>query len=111
MKKQKMEFSKKIYLLNISLVILVIVTSFIIIILSGRLGITDLSPLSVICTASFSELAIHSTMYSAKAKSENILKISRQIKEDELIKIKTASAIMNGSEISVDNILNEYPQG
>ena len=111
MKKQKMEFSKKIYMLNIGLVIFVIITSFVIIALSGRLGMSDLSPLSVICTASFSELAIHSGFYSVKAKAENVLRISRQIKEEDLAKIKTANAIMNNTDITVDNILNDYPQG
>jgi len=103
-----MEFSKKIYLLNIGLVIFVVIASFVIIALSGRLGMSDLSPLSVICTASFSELAIHSGFYSIKAKTENVLRISRQLKEEDLAKVKAANAIMNNTDITVENILNDY---
>ena len=99
MKKQKMEFSKKIYLLNVGLVIFVVMASFVIIALSGRLGMSDLSPLSVICTASFSELAIHSGFYSVKAKAENVLKIGKQIREENLdiATINTANQVMNSN--------------
>ena len=75
----KIEFSKKIYILNIILVIFVVISSLTLIALSGRLGLTDLSPLSVICTSAFGELAIHSGFYANKAKAENVIKISKQI--------------------------------
>lgn len=96
MKKRKMEFSKKIYILNIILVIFVVISSLTLIALSGRLGLTDLSPLSVICTSAFSELAVHSGFYANKAKAENVIKISKQIGNIDNKKVELANQIMNG---------------
>nr|DAH71709.1 MAG TPA: hypothetical protein [Caudoviricetes sp.] len=96
MKKSKMEFSKKIYILNIILVIFVVISSLTLIALSGRLGLTDLSPLSVICTSGFGELAIHSGFYANKAKAENVIKISKQIGNIDNEKVELANQIMNG---------------
>ena len=96
MKKQKMEFSKKIYLLNVGLVIFVVMASFVIIALSGRLGMSDLSPLSVICTSAFGELAIHSGFYANKAKAENVIKISKQIGNIDNEKVELANRVMSG---------------
>ena len=96
MKKQKMEFSKKIYLLNVGLVIFVVMASFVIIALSGRLSLTDLSPLSVICTSAFGELAIHSGFYANKAKAENVIKISKQIGNIDNEKVELANRVMSG---------------
>lgn len=101
--KQHTEFSKKIYILNIILVIIVVLISFGIIIFSGQMGITDLSPLPVICTAAFAELGLHTAGYQIKAKAENVLKISRQIAADRKNNIVEesdyiiASKIMNGN--------------
>ena len=96
MKKQKMEFSKKIYLLNVGLVIFVVMASFVIIALSGRLDMSDLSPLSVICTSAFGELAIHSGFYANKAKAENVIKISKQIGNIDNEKVELANRVMSG---------------
>ena len=96
MKKQKMEFSKKIYLLNVGLVIFVVMASFVIIALSGRLGMSDLSPLSVICTSAFGELAIHSGFYANKAKAENVIKISKQIGNIDNEKVELANRVISG---------------
>ena len=96
MKKSKMEFSKKIYTLNIILVIFVVISSLTLIALSGRLGLIDLSPLSVICTSAFSELAVHSGFYASKAKAENVIKISKQIGNIDNKKVELANQIMNG---------------
>ena len=90
------EFSKIIYILNIILVIFVVLASFVLIALSGRLGLTDLSPLSVICTSAFSELAIHSGFYANKAKAENVIKISKQIRNINNEKVELANRVMNG---------------
>lgn len=79
-----MEFSKRIYIFNIVLVVFVIIASLLIVVFSGRLGITDLSPLSVVCTSAFAELGITSGFYSNKAKAENVLKISKQIENENL---------------------------
>ena len=91
-----MEFSKKIYILNIILVIFVVLASFVLIALSGRLSLTDLSPLSVICTSAFGELAIHSGFYANKAKAENVIKISKQIGNIDNEKVELANRVMRG---------------
>lgn len=101
--KQHTEFSKKIYILNIILVIFVVLISFGIIILSGRIGITDLSPLSVLCTSAFAELGLHTAGYQIKAKAENILKISRQIAKDRKNNVIEESDYMIASKIMHGN--------
>ena len=92
-----MEFSKKIYIINIILVILVFIASIIIIIFSGYLGITDLNPLSIICTSSFGLLGIANIFYFRKAQAENVIKISKQIKNEEIdiATVETANQVMN----------------
>ena len=104
--KKKAEFSKLIYILNLSFVVIVTGLSFLCVIMSGYWGITDLSPITIICTSAFTELGLHTAGYIHKAKCENVLKISRQIKEEDISKIKVANAIINNSEV-----VDEYPQG
>ena len=96
-KKQKMEFSKKIYTINLILVTIVMGMSFLCVIKSGKWGITDLSPITVICTSAFAELATFSVVYARKAQAENVLKISKQIQEEgiETQNIETANQVMN----------------
>ena len=96
-KKQKMEFSKKIYTINLILVTIVMGMSFLCVIKSGKWGITDLSPITVICTSAFAELATFSVVYARKAQAENVLKISKQIQEEgiEIQNIETANQVMN----------------
>ena len=96
-KKKKMEFSKKIYTINLILVTIVIGMSFLCVIKSGEWGITDLSPITVICTSAFAELATFSVVYARKAQAENVLKISKQIQEEgiEIQNIETANQVMN----------------
>ena len=96
-KKQKMEFSKKIYTINLILVTIVMGMSFLCVIKSGELGITDLSPITVICTSAFAELATFSVVYARKAQAENVLKISKQIQEEgiETQNIEVANQVMN----------------
>ena len=105
-KQNSFEFSKLIYLINLGFVVLVVITSFVCVIFSGTWGITDLSPITVICTSAFTELGLHTAGYIHKAKCENVLKISRQIKEEDISKIKVANAIINNGEVA-----EEYPQG
>ena len=104
--KKKAEFSKLIYLINLGFVAVVTGLSFLCVIKSGHWGISDLSPITVICTSCFAELGLHTAGYIHKAKCENVLKISRQIKEEDISKIKVANAIINNSEV-----VGEYPQG
>ena len=96
-KKKKMEFSKKIYTINLILVTIVIGMSFLCVIKSGEWCISDLSPITVICTSAFAELATFSVVYARKAQAENVLKISKQIQEEgiETQNIETANQVMN----------------
>lgn len=104
--KKKIEFSKIIYLINLGFVAIVTGLSFLCVIMSGRWGITDLTPITVISTSAFTELGLHTAGYIHKAKCENVLKISRQIKEEDITKIKVANAIVNNNDVN-----DEYPQG
>lgn len=92
-----MEFSKIIYIINLILVTIVMGMSFLCVIKSGKWGITDLSPITVICTSAFAELATFSVVYARKAQAENVLKISKQIQEEgiETQNIETANQVMN----------------
>lgn len=101
-----LEFSKLIYLINLGFVAIVTGLSFLCVVKSGVWGISDLSPITVICTSAFTELGLHTAGYIHKAKCENVLKISRQIKEEDISKIKVANAIINNSDVA-----DEYSQG
>ena len=105
-KQNSFEFSKLIYLINLGFVAVVTGLSFLCVIMSGRWGITDATPITIICTSAFTELGLHTAGYIHKAKCENVLKISRQIKAEDITKIKVANAIINNSEV-----VDEYPQG
>ena len=95
--KQKMEFSKIIYIINLILVTIVMGMSFLCVIKSGEWGISDLSPITVICTSAFAELATFSVVYARKAQAENVLKISKQIQEEniEVQNVEIANQVMN----------------
>ena len=105
-KQNSFEFSKLIYLINLGFVAVVTGLSFLCVIMSGEWNIIDLSPITIICTCAFTELGLHTAGYIHKAKCENVLKISRQIKEEDISKIKVANAIVNNGEV-----VDEYPQG
>ena len=104
--KEKVEFSKLIYLINLGFVAVVTGLSFLCVVMSGRWGITDLTPITIICTSAYTELGLHTAGYIHKAKCENVLKISKQIKAEDITKIKVANAIVNNGEVN-----DEYPQG
>ena len=102
MKKKKqslIEFSKLIYLINLSFVVIVTGLSFLCVVKSGDWGITDLSPITVICTSAFGELATFSVMYARKAQAENVLKISKQIQKDniDVSTVDVANQVMNSN--------------
>ena len=101
-----LEFSKLIYLINLGFVAVVTGLSFLCVVKSGVWGISDLSPITIICTSAYTELGLHTAGYIHKAKCENVLKISRQIKEEDISKIKVANAIINNNDVN-----DEYPQG
>lgn len=79
-----MEFSKKIYIANLIFVVLVVITSYICVVFSGTWGITDLSPITVICTSAFASLGTMAGFYCSKAKAENVIKISKQISKNKI---------------------------
>ena len=95
--KYKIEFSKLIYILNLSFVVIVTVLSFLCVIKSGEWNIIDLSPISVVLTSAFASLSVSSLFYYRKAQAENVLKISRQIQEEgiETQNIETVNQVMN----------------
>ena len=92
-----MEFSKFIYILNLSFVVIVIGLSFLCVIKSGGWGITDLSPITVICTSAFASLSVSSLFYYRKAQAENVLKISKQIQNENIdaSTVDVANQVMN----------------
>lgn len=67
----KRGFTDRMYLYNVAFVTVTVLLSFIAIFCSGVLGITDLSPISVIVPSSFGELAIHTGFVIDKARREN----------------------------------------
>lgn len=95
--KYKIEFSKLIYILNLSFVVIVTGLSFLCVIKSGEWNIIDLSPISVVLTSAFASLSVSSLFYYRKAQAENVLKISRQIQEEgiETQNIETVNQVMN----------------
>ena len=96
---QKTEFSKIIYIINLSFVVIVTGLSFLCVIKSGEWGITDLSPITVICTSAFAELATFSVVYAKKAQAENVLKIGKQIQKDniDVSTVDVANQVMNSN--------------
>ena len=95
--KEKVEFSKLIYLINLSLVAIVTGLSFLCVIKSGEWCVSDLSPISVVLTSAFASLSVSSLFYYRKAQAENVLKISKQIQDEgiETQNIETVNQVMN----------------
>lgn len=71
---KKRGFTDKLYFLNLTLSWLFIIICIVITIFSGKLGIQDLSIVSVGLPAVFAELGIHTGFIIWKAKTENISK-------------------------------------
>ena len=86
---KKRGFTDKLYFLNLTLSWLFILVCIVITIFSGKLGITDLSLVSVGLPAVFAELGIHTGFIVWKAKTENISKYGVQpIEEDPEVPIQ-----------------------
>lgn len=98
-KKEKMEFSKKMYLFTTGFAIFCVLVTFGLIAFSGLLGITDLSVLGVVITSCFAEVSVHSGFYIWKAKYEN----GRKYKDVNLI-----SSLDSGTDDSEDNLSSQY---
>lgn len=94
---QKTEFSKIIYILNLSFVVIVTGLSFLCVIKSGEWNIIDISPISVVLTSAFASLSVSSLFYYRKAQAENVLKISKQIQNEniEVQNVEVANQVMN----------------
>ena len=97
--KYKIEFSKLIYMLNLSFVVIVTGLSFLCVIKSGEWNIIDLSPISVVLTSAFASLSVASLFYYRKAQAENVLKISRQIQDENIdtSTVDVANQVMNSN--------------
>lgn len=78
---KKRGFTDKLYFLNLSLAWMFLLCCLIVTILSGRLGITDLSICSYGIPAVFAELGIHTGFVIWKAKAENISKYGGNVDE------------------------------
>ena len=70
----KLEFVKKMFIINFIFVFFITVMTFIAVFLSGVLCISDLSPLTQIVTSSWCELGVYSAFYCWKSKCENLHK-------------------------------------
>ena len=92
-----LEFSKIIYILNLSCVVIVTGLSFLCVIKSGEWNIIDLSPISVVLTSAFTSLSVASLFYYRKAQAENVLKISKQIQKENIdtSTVDVANQVMN----------------
>ena len=95
--KDKIEFSKLIYILNLSFVVIVTGLSFLCVIKSGEWCVSDLSPISVVLTSAFASLSVSSLFYYRKAQAENVLKISKQIQDENIdtSTVDVANQVMN----------------
>lgn len=71
---KKLEFVKQIYIINLIFVFITTVATFAAVFLSGYLCITDLSPVSTICSCAWVELGTFSSFYCWKSKCENLHK-------------------------------------
>ena len=96
-KQNSFEFSKLIYLINLGFVAVVTGLSFLCVIKSGEWGIIDLSPISVVLTSAFASLSVSSLFYYRKAQAENVLKISKQIQNEniEVQNVEVANQVIN----------------
>ena len=82
---RKRGFTDKLYFLNLTLSWLFIIICIILTALSGRLGITDLSLVSVGIPAVFTELGVHTGFIVWKAKTENISKYGYNVDNGDTI--------------------------
>ena len=96
-KQNSFEFSKLIYLINLGFVAVVTGMSFLCVVKSGEWNIIDLSPISVVLTSAFASLSVSSLFYYRKAQAENVLKISKQIQNENIgvQNVEVANQVMN----------------
>lgn len=71
---KKLEFVKKMYIINFIFVVLITIFTFIAVFTESFFGIMDVSPLTTIVSCSWVELGTFSGFYCWKSKCENIHK-------------------------------------
>ena len=71
--------------------------SFLCVVKSGEWGIIDLSPISIVLTSAFASLSVSSLFYYRKAQAENVLKISKQIQNENIgvQNVEVANQVIN----------------
>lgn len=96
-KQNSFEFSKLIYLINLGFVAIVTGLSFLCVVKSGEWNIIDLSPISIVLTSAFASLSVSSLFYYRKAQAENVLKISKQIQNENIgvQNVEVANQVIN----------------
>ena len=72
--KKKLEFVKRMYIVNFVFVVLITIFTFIAVFTESIFGIVDVSPLTQIVSCSWVELGTFSGFYCWKSKCENIHK-------------------------------------
>ena len=82
---KKRGFTDKLYFLNLTLSWLFIIICILITMFSGKLGIQDLSIVSVGLPAVFAELGIHTGFIIWKAKTENISKYGYNVDNGDIL--------------------------
>lgn len=102
-KKKPLDFSKRIYIYNILLVSVIVIASFTLMFLSGRLAVIDLTPISVIIPSAFAELGLHTGFYIWKSKVENCRKFLSAAEQLEKMKIEMNTLMHENECVITDN--------
>lgn len=78
----KRGFTDKLYIVNLIIVLLVTIASFVVVIYSGKLGIVDMSPIVSVLSGAYGELAVYTGFIVWKAKNENMNKHKDDLDSD-----------------------------
>lgn len=104
--KHKMEFSKISFIAIFVFVIIIVIASFVVLVISPILGITDFSILTVISSAAIALLNFSYNRYSRKAETENKIKLANIVKEQQ-VDLETLRAVNEVYE-SGDNVSGNF---
>ena len=78
----KRGFTDKLYIVNLVLVCIVTIASFIVVVFSGKLGVVDMSPIVSVLSGAYGELAVYTGFIIWKAKNENMNKHKDDLDND-----------------------------
>lgn len=78
----KRGFTDKLYIVNLIIVSIVTIAAFVVVILSGKLGIVDMSPIVSVLSGAYGELAVYTGFIVWKAKNENMNKHKTDLDSD-----------------------------